>query len=374
MTENKKATAPIPAVGAAGEQSQIKKTNNIIPNEASKINVQAENCPEKSGQSPLHTVSMAELYNTPYPPKARIIDGILCAGTYLFAGSPKIGKSFLMAQLGYHISAGLPLWTYPVHGGTVLYLALEDDYARLQRRLSTMFGVEGTENLFFSTKAKRMGDGLGTQLETFVKEHPDTRLIIIDTLQKIREMCGERYNYASDYEIVTRLKAFSDRHNVCLLIVHHTRKMDADDSFDMISGTNGLLGAADGAFILQKKKRTDSKATLSITGRDQQDQELTLEFDHQRCVWTLIKAETELWKSPPDPVLEAISKLVSPIAPEWSGSPSDLLTQISDSSLKPHILTRHLNVNAERLFNDYNIIYENRHLHEGRIVRLTLKA
>ena len=53
----------------------------------------------------------------------------------------------------------------------------------------------------------------------------------------------------------------------------------------MISGTNGLLGAADGAFIMQKKRRTDNTALLDIVGRDQPDQELTLEFNRERCVW-----------------------------------------------------------------------------------------
>ena len=150
------------------------------------------------------------------------------------------------------MAMGLPLWEYEVHQGTVLYLALEDDYARLQRRLSRMFGVEETSNLYFATQAKSVSEGLDQQLEGFIREHPDVRLIIIDTLQKVREIGGDRYSYASDYEIVTRLKTFSDKYGICLLVVHHTRKMEAEDSFDMISGTNGLLGAADGAFIMQK--------------------------------------------------------------------------------------------------------------------------
>ena len=148
---------------------------------------------------------------------------------------------------------------------------LEDDYARLQRRLSRMFGVEETNNLYFATQAKSVSEGLDQQLEGFIREHPDVRLIIIDTLQKVREIGGDRYSYASDYEIVTKLKTFSDRYGICLLVVHHTRKMEAEDSFDMISGTNGLLGAADGAFIMQKKRRTDSTALLDIVGRDQPD-------------------------------------------------------------------------------------------------------
>lgn len=93
-------------------------------------------------------------------------------------------------------------------------------------------------------------------------EHKDARLIIIDTLQKVREVGGDKFSYASDYEIVTKLKAFSDKYGICFLAVHHTRKMESSDSFDVISGTNGLLGAADGAFVMQKEKRTDSLSII----------------------------------------------------------------------------------------------------------------
>ena len=151
--------------------------------------------------------------------------------------------------------------------GTVLYLALEDNHRRLQERLYRMFGVESTGNLFFAIGAKQLGGGLEEQLKGFVREHTDTRLIIIDTLQKIREAGAEKYSYANDYEVITKLKRFADISGVCLLVVHHTRKQQADDKFDMISGTNGLLGAADGAFLLQKERRADNAATLDISGR-----------------------------------------------------------------------------------------------------------
>ena len=113
----------------------------------------------------------------------------------------------------------------------------------------------------------------------------------------MREVGGDKFSYASDYEIVTKLKAFSDKYGICFLVVHHTRKMESSDSFDMISGTNGLLGAADGAFVMQKEKRTDNKAVLEVAGRDQQDQKLWLNFNRERCVWELTKTETELWRT-----------------------------------------------------------------------------
>lgn len=355
-------------VGANGAQPNARISTKIITDSQKQINLQAENNPEESGCGGLHTVSMTELYDTVYPPKMPIVDGFLYGGTYLFVGAPKVGKSFFMGQLAYHVAMGLPLWDYPVRKGTVLYLALEDDYARLQRRLSGMFGVESTDNLFFATQAKTLNEGLDNQLEIFLKEHTDTRLIIIDTLQKVREVGGDRYSYSSDYEIVTKLKAFSDKYNVCLLVVHHTRKLESDDSFDMISGTTGLLGAADGAFIMHKKKRTENIAVMDIVGRDQPDQELTIEFDRERCVWKFQKAETEPWKVPPNPLLEAINALLTEEKPKWEGTATELLQQLPDMQLQANVLSRKLNVANSQLLNDYGISYKNKRGHERKIM------
>ncbi|WP_455391346.1 AAA family ATPase [Frisingicoccus sp.] len=376
MINKIKTTAPVSSVGADGEQPINKNSNEIIANETAQINLQATknnrtdaNCPEKSGQGGgLQTVSMTELYDTVYPPRTPVVDGFLYGGTYLFVGAPKVGKSFFMGQLAYHVAMGLPLWNYPVRKGTVLYLALEDDYARLQRRLSVMFGVECADNLFFATQAKTLNEGLDGELEGFIKEHKDARLIIIDTLQKVREVGGDRYSYSSDYEIVTKLKTFSDKYGVCLLVVHHTRKLESEDSFDMISGTNGLLGAADGAFIMHKKKRTDNTAVMDIVGRDQPDQELTIEFDRERCIWKFQKAETELWKQPPNPLLEAINELLTEDRQEWEGTATELLKQLPDMHLSANVLSRKLNVVNSQLLNDYGIFYDNKRGHERKII------
>ena len=370
MTGKRKTTASVSSVGADGKQPNLKKDTEIIANETAQINLQAtNNCnsPEKSGCS-LQTVSMTELYDTLYPPRTPVVDGFLYGGTYLFVGAPKVGKSFFMGQLAYHIAMGIPLWDYPVRKGTVLYLALEDDYARLQRRLSQMFGIESADNLYFATQAKTLKEGLDGELEEFVKQHTDARLIIIDTLQKVREVGGETFSYSNDYEIVTKLKAFSDKYGICLLVVHHTRKMESGDSFDMISGTNGLLGAADGAFIMQKKKRTDNTAVLDIVGRDQPDQELTIEFDRERCIWKFKKAETELWKQPPNPLLEAINEFLAEGRPEWEGTATELLKQLPDMQLSANVLSRKLNVVNSQLLNDYGIFYDNKRGHERRII------
>ena len=219
MTDNEKTTALIPSVGADGGQPPHDSTKQRIPHETCESNPPEENIEEmreriRRMNDPhyLHTVSMTELYQTAYKSRPPVIDGLLYSGAYILAGAPKIGKSFLVAQLAYHVSTGQRLWGYEVHQGTVLYLALEDDFQRIQSRMFMMYGVADTASLHFATAANKIGNGLDEQLENFIKEHPDTKLVIIDTMQKIREAGGEAYSYASDYEIIGKLKRFADRH------------------------------------------------------------------------------------------------------------------------------------------------------------------
>lgn len=369
MEDSKKVTTLDISVGADIKQSPCNNSENIIADMPATGNLQAtENGTENKL---LPVVSMDELFDTAYPPKVPVVEGLINAGTYLFVGAPKVGKSFFMAQLAYHVSMGIPLWDYQVRQGSVLYLALEDDYARLQKRLYTMFGIECSENLYFSTKSKSLNEGLEEQLNEFVTDHKDARLIIIDTLQKVREASGEKFSYANDYEIVTKLKAFSDKHGICLLVVHHTRKMESTDSFDMISGTNGLLGAADGAYVMQKEKRTENKAVLEVTGRDQPDVRLQLQFETDRCKWKLVKLETELWREPVDPILELVAGVVSDENPDWEGTATELLELLPGIDLNPNMLTRKLNPLAGKLYLDYGVVYDSGKKHKGR--RVTLK-
>ena len=369
------------SVGADDGQSISKNSDISITTSKEEINDEVVNPQESleemyrkiqrmSDPAYLHTVTLDELMDNVFEVKSAVIENLLYTGAYILAGAPKIGKSFLVAQIAHYVSTGQDLWGYKVHQGTVLYLALEDDESRLQRRMFRMFGVEGTSSLHFATSAKMIGSGLDEQLEKFVREHSDTKLIIVDTLQKVREMVSDNYSYSSDYEVIGKLKQFADRHGVCILIVHHTRKQPAGDSFEKISGTTGLSGCADGALIMQKEKRTDGKATLEISGRDQPDQRLYLSKDQERLIWLLDHAENELWKQPPDPVMKAVAKIVSDENREWEGSPTELAKALQ-LDMAVNRLTKHLNVNASRLLEEHQVKYENKTKHAGRRIRLT---
>ena len=376
VNETKKMTALSSSVGADEGQS-VSNSDFTIPDVEEKYNPPEEDWEElyrkiQRVQDPayLHTVTFDQLMDSVFQGRPAVIENFLYPGVYLLAGAPKIGKSFLVAQIAYHVSVGKELWGYIVHPGTVLYLALEDDERRLQNRMFRMFDVEGTSDLYFATHAKMIGRGLDEQLEGFIGEHRDTRLIIIDTLQKVRETVKDAYSYANDYEVIGRLKTFAGKYGICVLLVHHTRKQPAGDSFEMISGTTGLLGCADGALLMQKEKRTSYTATLDVVGRDQPDQRLYLIKDPEHLNWELDHTENELWKRQPDALLNAVAKLVSAESPEWEGSPTEL-SEILSQDIAANRLTKHLNVNAGRLLEEHRVKYENKTKHAGRRIRLT---
>lgn len=169
--ETKEKTAPVPSVGAEEGQSVHNFSEDSIPNlesEINEVNEYSEENPEEmyrrmqrlTDPHYLHTISMTELYQTAFRSRPPIIDGLLYAGAYILAGAPKIGKSFLVAQIAYHVSTGRKLWNFDVHQGTVLYLALEDDYQRIQSGMFMMYGVNDTPNLHFATAAGKIGNGL----------------------------------------------------------------------------------------------------------------------------------------------------------------------------------------------------------------------
>lgn len=76
------------------------------------------------------------------------------------AGTPKVGKSYFMVQLLYSVSHGLPFFGRSVTKNEVLYLALEDNFPRLQKRFSLLFGVETTDNLHLAVACETLGNGL----------------------------------------------------------------------------------------------------------------------------------------------------------------------------------------------------------------------
>ena len=325
MATEKETTAPIPSVAPDGEQpSALARTDSIT---------EIEETHKQFGK--IQIMTMPELMETRFRVRPAVIDGLLPAGTYLLAGAPKIGKSFLVLQMAYQVSMGTPFLGFSSRQGTVLYLALEDTYERLQKRLAQMT-EQDSEHLILSVFSETLDEGLIERLTDFWSEHTDTVLIIIDALQRVRGRTPDNGSYAADYDTLARLKEFSDTYGVTVLVVHHTRKEGAEDMFNTISGTNGLMGAADGALILYKDRRTNSDAVLEAVG--------------------------------------LVSRLVNEENPSWNGTATELAQCLSamDSSrsFTPNWIVRTLNVQQENLLREYGVRYVSHRTKEGKALSL----
>ena len=272
----------------------------------------------------LKTIDGETLMTQPLQPMNFIVDTLLSQGLHILAGSPKVGKSWLALWLAVTVAKGEQVWGMRTKSGTTLYLCLEDSQLRIQNRLFTIT-EDAPHNVHFCTECDLLGKGLEQQLEAFIEGHPDTVLVIIDTLQMIR---GTSYDstYANDYRDLSVLKHFADRHGIAMLLIHHLRKEHADDVFNRISGTTAISGAVDSSFTLIGNKRGSGGAKLHCIGRDIEYRELTLERNGEN-IWQVISDSYE------QPLLleERIVFLLSEFLKErreFIGTPTELAARI----------------------------------------------
>ncbi len=229
----------------------------------------------------LETKSCEEIMSTAYKQLVYCVDGLLTQGLYILAGAPKVGKSWLALDICLSVAKGEDVLKHRTHIGTALHLCLEDSYNRIQNRLYELTD-EPTDNLYFAIMSASLGNGLETQIETFKSEHSDTKLVVIDTLQMVRNEkdCG----YGADYKELSVLKSLADKLAITILLVHHTRKCYDSDPFNMISGSTGISGCVDGSMVLLESKRGSREAKLYCVGRDIENQEYSVLFHDHR--WT----------------------------------------------------------------------------------------
>ena len=272
----------------------------------------------------LQTIDADTLQSTAYEPVSFVVDDLLPQGLHLLAGAPKIGKSWLALWLAVMVAKGDPIWGMGVKQGTTLYLCLEDSTLRIQNRLFEIT-EDAPASVHFTTNSDTLGKGLEEQLCAFLSEHPDTVLIIIDTLQMIRG-AGYDNTYANDYRDLSALKRIADAHGIAILLIHHLRKEFADDVFSRISGTTAISGAVDSSFTLVEDRRGSGRATLSCIGRDIEYRELTLERNAEN-VWELMSDSRTQPELLGDRIVILLSELMRDRT-EFIGTPTELSAQI----------------------------------------------
>jgi AAA domain len=244
-----------------------------------------------------HTFTAAQLRLRQFPPVSYVVPGLLPEGLSIIAGRPKIGKSWLALDIGIAIAAGrYCLGQRKPAEGDVLYAALEDNPRRLQRRIDKLlspFNAEWPERLMLTTSWRRLDKGGVEGVEQWIKSVAQPRLVILDTLAGVRPIRTTN-GYTEDYDSLASLHHVVNEYGVAAAVLHHTRKMEAEDPIDTVSGTLGLSGCADTIMVLN---RTSQGTTLYVRGRDVEEAEHAITFDRNTCRWTIIGDAAEVHRS-----------------------------------------------------------------------------
>lgn len=222
-----------------------------------------------------------------FEPVRYVVPGYIAEGLTILGGRPKLGKSWLALDFGIAVASGGVSLGARCQQGDAIYFALEDNRRRLRDRLQTVLPKSDRPDisrLTLETEAPKVNAGLIARLDAWRTAAPDPRLAIIDTFAFVKPSRGQKQDsYAADYEALSPLQRWASEHNIALIVVTHVRKMEADDPLEMISGTNGLTGAADSILVLN---RTTDGPKLYGRGRDIEEIEKALKFDAGR--WSVL--------------------------------------------------------------------------------------
>lgn len=230
---------------------------------------------------PVKTVTGLEILKKEFPPPVFLFEGLLHNGVTLLCGRPKVGKSWLALQLAIDAACGRPAMTKFQNFGHagVLYAALEEPESRTNARLKKFIGPElevYADNIRFLYQLEPLSRGGIAQLDQALTLVP-TRLLIVDTFMAAQrtERKANADIFAQDYNAVKELQNLAYKHEIALVMVHHTRKQSSDNPLDEVAGTTGITAGADSIWVLRK---TAQGIILSIQGRDMADREIELGF------------------------------------------------------------------------------------------------
>jgi hypothetical protein len=235
-----------------------------------------------------NTTSAAELLAKEFGPVNWFVQDVVPEGLTLLAAKPKKGKSTLALAIALAIYyGGLVAGHFPTQQAEVLYLALEDNERRMQRRLRRMLQDEQSgapKGVHLEYEWPAMDRGGLQWLQTWLDEHPAVKVVVVDTLEHLRP--ARRLSdgvYGGDYAAVRGLQQLAGKRRIAILAITHLRKAGADDPFDEISGSTGLLGGVDGAIVMRPNQ---GLLDVHRKGRDFEDEAVfSLKGDPETLLW-----------------------------------------------------------------------------------------
>ena len=225
-------------------------------------------------------IDMKALMTKDIPEMQYSVSPILPEGVVVWAGRPKGMKSWTALKCCYTVQNGMDFLGHKTTKGDCLYLALEDSERRLKDRVHKLGLEKSKEHPYTNTEAPYLGYGLEESLKDWIDEVKNPRLIIIDTLAKVKERVGFKSGttYDQDNELLRDLQKLAISNGITIVLISHLGKAEQDYSYDRIQGSVGMQGISD-AFWLIDRGDTSPSASIKGRGRDILDFEYAVTWD-----------------------------------------------------------------------------------------------
>lgn len=295
------------------------------------------------------------------------IEGLLPEGLAVLSGPPKLGKSWLTLDFCLAIvTGGLAAGHFSTEKGSVLLCALEDNKRRLKSRIKMRkgagikFAMSGPldfnaleeprlPGFYYTTDLPRLDEGGMQELVGFLDDHKDCKLIVLDTLAKVKPTPKKNSGnaYETDYKDMGELQKMALERHCCIIVVTHNRKTETDDPLQSVSGSTGITGVMD-TILLLTRKRGASNASLLVTGRDVSEHTWSMSFDGDHGAWTVAGEGDANGDSERAEILKALKDAVE--EHNMPMTPKDLFDFMGGVDLAPKQGTIRQTLN--RAFND----------------------
>lgn len=294
-----------------------------------------------------HIKHASRLRDMRYPEPSYVIPGFIPEGLSILGGRPKVGKSWLALELALGVSlVEKVLGNIVPESGDVLYAALEDTFPRLQRRIKKLLWParpSWPERLALATQWRRLDEGGVEDIADWAQGVDAPRLVILDTLAGIRPKRDPKdTTYDGDYKALVQLQKLANERHFAAVVLHHTRKAEADDPIDTISGTLGIAGCADTILVL-------SQSSMYVRGRDVEESEKAVSFDKAHCRWKVLGDAAEVKLS------ENKKTILLAMSPSEEMSPKEI-----SEATEPHISENTVRTYLRRMLKDGDAVSTSR--------------
>jgi len=302
-----------------------------------------------------------DIRETEYPDIPAVVEGLIFPGITFISGKSKIGKSFKALQLANAVETGGTFLGFKCAKGSVLHYSLEDYKRRSKKRWKQM-GINPTEAMYQfrdrKPKIPLLTLGLEDEIEDWIKNTPDAKLVIIDPYVKIKKTLGghKLNSYENDNYNLQDIYTLANKYNIAVVFIHHTKKKSEDDVFDEMNGSSGIQSNCDSMIVLSTNRKMGQNVVLSCIPKDAEQKEFEITLN-SKCIWEYVgkvgeASKTKMQKA----ILDAIKKHETSTPDGAKASDIKVAARAVDDSWS----AEHVQVELERLLKKNEIMQHKR--------------